>query len=241
MHGPSAGQRSGAVLIISLIQRLLVLTGAPSSPSAGPALWGNSYIKGLAWGSQELWVREVDWPQLSFHSWEVSGWERSPKITGGRRAGVKKTLFCARCYLAAQRGEGVRDRPADSTVLQFARTYVYSILSPPLPWSPICPSRTSLFRVQLMDWLCFWWGFQKQFLCTSHLCATAPQVPGALILSCSAVTLTTVTWLPMTQTLPISLREEWPQMHEMWLLPPRGEEKTYMNKTPRGKSLTRYN
>lgn len=42
------------------------------------------------------------------------------------------------------------------------------------------------------------------------------------------------------------LREEWSEMHKMWLSPPRSlqpivVEKAYTNETPREKSLTRYN
>lgn len=68
---------------------------------------------------------------------------------------------------------------------------------------PTCPLRTSLFCVQLMEWLFWGWDFQRQLLGTSHVCATAPWVPGALILSPSTVTPTMVTPPPVTQIMPI--------------------------------------
>lgn len=154
MDGPSAGQCSGAGLLINLIQHFLIFTG-PSSLSQGLTNPVRLQVhQRLAWGSQEPWVRELGWPQHSFCSWEVSGWERSPKITGGRQGIMGKknpTLFGADVIWLPREEKELEADWLPPLCSSFSRTYVYAMFSPPLPLHSICPLRTNLFCVQPMD------------------------------------------------------------------------------------------
>lgn len=87
-------------------------TPLPSSP-----LRGNGDSKGLAWGSGSPGLEK----RAGLRSGKTQAWERSPKVTVARRgSGEKNQPSSSPEYLAAQRGgEGVRDRPADSTALGF--------------------------------------------------------------------------------------------------------------------------
>lgn len=109
MDGPPAGWRSSST------------PGSAQDPPPLPApaqpLRGNGDSKGLAWGSGSPGLEK----RAGLRSGTTQAWERSPKVTVARRgSGEKNQPSPSPEYLAAQRGgEGVRDRPADSTVLGF--------------------------------------------------------------------------------------------------------------------------
>lgn len=198
---------------------LSILIGASSSPSTWPAIRGTSHIKGPAWGSRRSGLEKcsgLSRPSIAGKAQvgkghQGHGWQASSR---------EITLFLAWCSLAAQ-GEGDGLTPLATGFLENLG-WCHPFLSSLLPSSPLGPSRTSLFCVQLMDWFCFLVGLSKAvpiLPCMHHSPPPpSPWHPLSVTLCCDA---NQVTWLPLTQNGTYKcLGKEQPEMDKMWLLPP---------------------
>lgn len=163
---------------------LSILIVASSSPSTWPAIRGTSHIKGPAWGSRHSGLEKcsgLSRPSIAGKAQvgkghQGHGWQASSR---------EVTLFLAWCSLAAQ-GEGDGLTPLAAGFLENL-CWCHPFLSSLLPSSPLGPSRTSLFCVQLMDWFCFLVGLSKAVPILPCMHHSHPPVPGTLLLSPFAV------------------------------------------------------